>query len=192
MRVGAELELKEDIEMWRKPTGQFTQQLIGATLLVSVLFTAQPVQAACNANMQQSTPTGQFTDHGDGTVTDDKTGLMWAQCAEGLSGSGCPPGSATTHTWQAALDLAAASTHANYTDWRLPNLKELTSIVEISCNNPAINATIFPNTPGSHFWSASPYANDSGNAWGIYFGNGYDYYGSRSSSARVRLVRGGQ
>ncbi|MEA3290793.1 MAG: DUF1566 domain-containing protein [Pseudomonadota bacterium] len=134
----------------------------------------------------------QFTDHSNGTATDNKTGLMWAQCAEGLSGGGCATGGITTHTWQAALDLAAASTHAGHTDWRLPNLKELASIVEIACSSPAINATIFPNTLGAYFWSASPNANYSSYAWFVRFYNGGDSYYSRSYGNRVRLVRGGQ
>jgi hypothetical protein len=55
---------------------------------------------------------------------------MWKQCAEGLSGATCQTGSAQTFTWANALAHAEASTFANYTDWRLPNVKELSSLVE--------------------------------------------------------------
>ncbi|MBK6510942.1 MAG: hypothetical protein IPG06_16850 [Haliea sp.] len=60
------------------------------------------------SEVPSTTPTGRFTDHGDGTVTDTLTGLMWAQCAAGLSGAGCAVGSSGGSSWQGALDLAAA------------------------------------------------------------------------------------
>lgn len=152
--------------------------------------------AACNSSAPASTPDAQLTDHGDGTVTDTKTGLMWKQCSEGLSGSNCVTGSVTTHTWQGALQLVetlnSSGGFAGYTDWRLPNLKELRSIVEEQCYSPAINSTRFPNTPSSFFWSSSPYARNSAYAWSVGFNIGYAYYGNRSDPSRVRLVRAGQ
>lgn len=45
----------------------------------------------CNSNIPESTPTSRFTDNGNGTVTDTKTGIMWKRCAEGQiwTGSTC-------------------------------------------------------------------------------------------------------
>ena len=139
-----------------------------------------------------TTPDSRFNDHSDGSLTDTQTGLMWAKCAEGMSGSGCTTGSASTHTWQAALDLAEASALAGYNDWRLPNINELRSIVEGQCYAPAINLSIFPNTPASTFWSASPSAYVSSYAWYVYFNYGFSDYYSRDGDEHVRLVRGGQ
>ena len=140
-----------------------------------------------------STPTTRFSDHGDGTVTDNETGLMWAQCTEGLSGAGCAAGYADGYVWQAALDLAAGSRLADHTDWRLPNVKELFSILERQCARPAINTAVFPNTPASGFWSASPSVNYSAGAWLVDFtrGEASDNY-NRGDTSRVRLVRLGQ
>jgi hypothetical protein len=76
--------------------------------------------------------------------------------------------------------------------WRLPNVKELSSIADKSLSNPAIDSTAFPATPASWFWSASPYVGFSNYAWVVYFYNGYVYFSLRSLSYYVRLVRAGQ
>ena len=60
-----------------------------------------------------------FADNGDGTVTDSATGLMWAQ-ADSIIGM----------DWESALAYAESSELAGHTDWRLPNTKELQSIVD--------------------------------------------------------------
>lgn len=89
---------------------------------------------------------------GDGmVVTDTITGLMWKQCSEGLSGSGCATGTSTIFSWGEALEHAklvnAVGGFAGYSDWRVPNIKELSSLVALDRRNPAINSAIFPNTP---------------------------------------------
>lgn len=78
------------------------------------------------------------------------------------------------------------------TDWRMPKVKELEGIVDFGRTNPAIDPTYFPNTPASVVWSGSPYADDAGYAWVVYFGNGGSYYDRRGYYGGVRLVRGGQ
>ena len=95
-------------------------------------------------------------------------------------------------TWAAALSAAEASTHAGYIDWRLPNIKELRSLVEECRGTPAINDTVFPGASSSGVWSGSPSAYDAPVAWGVDFYGGYAFYsGSRSDAYSVRLVRGG-
>ena len=145
-----------------------------------------------------TTPASRFQDNGDATVTDQSTGLMWARCPEAVSGTDCLTGAATAFTWEGALVRARDSGLAGYTDWRLPNVKELSSIVEERCYDPAINLAVFPNTPASIFWSASPVAGSSGGAyssyyaWYVLFYYGDAGYGGRSGYAHVRLVRSGQ
>ena len=94
-----------------------------------------------------STPTEDFLTHPDGTAIHLVTGLMWKRCAEGQtwnSGSCTESGWASMFTWMSALQHAhAESAFAGYDDWRLPNIKELGTIVEISCSAPAINAAVF-------------------------------------------------
>ena len=136
-----------------------------------------------------STPSVRFTDNGDGTVTHHKTGLMWAKCAEGLSGADCASGTAYNYTWDGALEAALASRLAGKSDWRLPNIKELQSIVEEQCTDPAINLAVFPNTPASYFWSASPVGGNMGVTWYVHFTNGYAGYNYRYVNLYLRLVR---
>jgi hypothetical protein len=136
----------------------------------------------------------RYIDHKDGTVTDTKTGLMWKQCSEGLSGRNCT-GTARKYTYKTAIERADASANnpfATYSDWRLPNIKELRSLVAFDRYNPTINSRLFPNTPTYNFWSSSPYAKNTNLAWKLFFSNGDDNYGSRGYGHYVRLVRGGQ
>lgn len=165
-------------------------------LLSSVLLAATlPALAAqtCPSGNVLSTPTADFTDNGDGTVTHSKTGLTWQRCAVGQTwdGSTCT-GSASSVTWSAALQAAAASSFASHSDWRLPNLKELTSIVEEGCYSPSINSTLFPNDPGSWTWSSTSYAAVPAYAWNVGFVNGNANNDDKTVNSYVRLVRGGQ
>jgi len=163
--------------------------LITATaLMISLTINAQ----TCNSNMTDEWQNNRYTDKGDGTILDKSTNLIWKKCTQGLSGNDCATGSATTTNWQQALQQANNSTFAGKSDWRLPNIKELSSLVRRNCYLPAINETLFPNTPASYFWSSSPRSNYSSGAWIVHFGYGIDSSNNRNNSNRLRLVRSGQ
>lgn len=168
-------------------------RILIVVVLSLFMWSSNAPGANCNASITASTPTGDFVDNGDETVTHSKTDLMWKQCSEGLSGSSCGTGSATALSWQAALQLAETLNNgvgfAGYTDWRVPNLKELTSIIEVQCTNRAINATIFPATMGSFYWSASPYAGNASTAWDVHFNFAYADADNKTDNYYVRLVR---
>ena len=165
-------------------------------LIFFCVFSAATVHAACNNNMPASTPDSQLIDNGDGTITDLKTGLMWKQCLEGLSGTNCTEGNAKIYNWQEALQLAESANtdggFAGYTDWRLPNVKELLSIVEHKCSSPSINLTFFHYQASSGVWSSSPGIRVDG-AWCVFFdmGFGVSVYERDRVTWYVRLVRGG-
>ena len=130
-------------------------------LTVLALLVAWPAQAST------------FTDHGDGTVSDSATSLMWDKCSWGQTSSDltCATGSATTHPWAAALGVAVTANTANYkghNDWRLPNRLELASLVKLDTYNPAIDPA-FPNTPSNSYWSSTLYTPYPANAWVVYF-----------------------
>jgi hypothetical protein len=165
-------------------------------LLCLISFNSTAQQTCKTDSIVQTAPDSRFTNNGDGTVTDMQTGLMWARCRQGLQGALCtaPSSVATnTFTWAAALALdSATSDTANRTDWRLPNIKELQSLVERSCSNPAINDSVFPNAGNTVFWSASPLAVITDFAWGVSFFNGSVSGIVRDDGRSVRLVRGGQ
>ncbi len=168
--------------------------LTGAALL-AVSLSAAAAQT-CNDNIPLTRPDARYTAN-DGTVTDTVTGLMWKQCAEGLSGADCTTITGDlTYTWQQALEQAKTANDgvgfATHTDWRLPNLKELRSLVETACYSPAINETYFPATPPAIFWSSSPVASGSAHAWSVLFDGDGDAWNNKFLAARVRLVRAGQ
>jgi hypothetical protein len=81
-----------------------------------------------------------------------------------------------------------------HTDWRMPTLRELYNIADrgIAYPGPTIDATYFPNTPASVFWSGSPVAGYSNYAWNVNFYGGDDGWGGRNDADHVRLVRAGQ
>ncbi|KAB2844351.1 MAG: DUF1566 domain-containing protein, partial [Burkholderiales bacterium] len=154
----------------------------------------------CPSGYPLSTPSSDFADVGGGAVRHLPTGLIWKRCAEGQdwNGSTCT-GAAAGYTWQQAFQRADAvnagavgTWNAGQTDWRVPNVNELKSIVESGCLGPAINAVEFPAAPGSFFWSGSPYADSSGDAWYIGFNHGGGGWTERRVVFHVRLVRAGQ
>ena len=159
-------------------------------LVVSSTVFAQ----SCNSSVTASTPNSRFTHNGD-TVTDNKTNLVWMTCSLGQAwdGSTCS-GSANIKTWSTAINDAENFSFSGYIDWRVPNIKELNSIVEVACESPAINDAIFPSTEyGSRndgfYWSSSRQANNQGKLIiGFYDGN--ENFG-HGENLYVRLVRGG-
>ena len=152
------------------------------TLLLSTLalIIANTANAqTCNDSIKETTPNIQLIDNRDGTIIDNSTGLMWKQCSQGQSGSSCT-GSADAYSWKEALEQAYTHTYAGYSDWRLPNIKELSSILERACYEPSINKARFPNTESNWYWSSSAYANFDYGAWGVNFYLGH-------SDANIRL-----
>jgi hypothetical protein len=87
-------------------------------------------------------------------VVDAATGLVWQGCAVGQAGGDCA-GSAYWPLWQDALDDCQDLTWAGFTDWYLPNVDELRSIVDDRRGYPSIDADAFPAT-GADFWSSTP------------------------------------
>lgn len=167
-----------------------------------MLTLGMPAHSACtaanpNANVMESTPNIDLTDNGDGTVTHSKTELMWKKCSEGQSGAECATGSASPMTWAAALTAsvnANAAYFAGYRDWRLPNIKELQSIVESCGYQPSINLTKFPATMNGVYFSASSVVGFPDRAWEVDFSDGPTSFVTKGifSNYFVRLVRGGQ
>ena len=90
--------------------------------------------------------------------------------------------------WDAALTYCESLTLAGHADWRLPNRKELRSIVDYAKYNPAIDTSYFPDTLSSYYWSSTTGAYGSGNAWYVNFFDG-SYFSNKSNAYYVRAVR---
>lgn len=133
-----------------------------------------------------------FTNNGDGTVTDTKTGLVWQACAVGQTfnkSTGSCDGAAEKYNYDEALKIT--SDFAGKADWRVPTLAELNSIVDLKRNNPVVNKSLFPNPPADNFWSSLLFVGNNYDAWVVNFQNGSSSSQGKSYNQNyIRLVRG--
>lgn len=113
-----------------------------------------------------------FSDNKNGTITDNATGLMWQQVDDG-----------NTYNWLEALKYAENSELAGYTDWRLPNTKELQSIVDYEkLTFPAIDENFFTCTNAeAWFWTSTTQGDFKHTACYIAFGKAYSKKDSYAS-----------
>ena len=175
---------------------------LSVVALASTIATAQSIDAqSCDLSVASTTPTERFVISADGvTVFDQRTGLTWLRCPLGsvpddngtaaiLADDRCVPDGGTAELgWQAALQAAADFDSA--VTWRVPNIKELVSIVERQCTGPATNQTVFPNTPIGGFWSSSPLTTRFAYVLEADDGRVSSFSGNRATDVHsVRLVR---
>ena len=151
-----------------------------------------------------------YTDNGDGTITDNTTGLMW----EKKSDDGSIHDQDTAYTWDDAFSVHIAGLNAGvgfagHTDWRLPNIKELQSTVNFENVFPAVSPafhtgcvagctvltcsctvmTTAPHPP--EYWSSTSRINDLFGVWTVRFIDGIGGIKAKGDTIYVRAVRGG-
>ncbi|HXU47018.1 MAG TPA: DUF1566 domain-containing protein [Thermoanaerobaculia bacterium] len=159
----------------------------------------------------QAGATLSYTDNGDGTITDDNTGLMWEKKGDngGLhdkdngyvwTGTGTQE---TIWDWLDDVNAEGGTGFAGYDDWRVPNAKELQTLVNFQNSPPmtsgAFNANCVPGatvltgscTPVTGYTSSTTWARSTGMAWGVSFYEGLLFPYDKTSGLRVRAVRGG-
>jgi hypothetical protein len=187
-------------------------------LLAIVLVSGWAQAQTCNPNTARTAPDSRYSAIHDGAeVKDSVTRLIWQRCSLGQrwNGKTCL-GTAAAHSWAKAQEAAGvvapsvseggapsatapdaslastpASALANSStpSWRLPTHKELYTLVEKACRNPAINTVWFPATRANFHWSASPLSDDDSFAWGVDFSDGSGGYDAKVGAYSVRLVR---
>uniref|UniRef100_A0A7C4VR74 DUF1566 domain-containing protein n=1 Tax=Desulfatirhabdium butyrativorans TaxID=340467 RepID=A0A7C4VR74_9BACT len=118
-------------------------------------------------------------DNQNGTVTDTDTGLTWEQESHG------------DLDWKAALNHCDTLSLAGHDDWRMPTIKELGTIADLSRSNPAINTYYFGDTAKAGYWSSTSRTEKPEEAWIIDFTYGDDGYSAKTAKRYVRAVRGG-
>ncbi len=122
----------------------------------------------------------QFHDNGDGTVSDLSTGLMWQKnSVQGIS-------------WQDGLAYCQGLQLGGHSDWRLPDVNELISLVDYAQSSPSINGQYFTNT-STHYWSSTTYPSDPAKAYHVCFLRGRTEFYDKSDqgfSSHLRAVRG--
>jgi hypothetical protein len=119
-------------------------------------------------------------------VVDLNTGLTWRRCSEGQtwSGSTCA-GTAIAFIHEGALIHAKSQA-----GWRLPNIKELSSLLNVTTVNPTIDLAVFPATYSQVYWSSTPDLSFSaGDSRVVEFSTGGTGISLRTSTHYVRLVR---
>jgi hypothetical protein len=154
-----------------------------AITVVEFLFLGRPalLQPYCPPDLPPvgSTP-GRFVDNGDGTVTDEATGLMWAQDA------------GPSQLWPDAVSYCDGLALAEHDDWRLPDIRELFSLLQFESSqymDPAFNGN------GAEYWSATAdYTSLEGRRYVVDFGQAptggaVKWRGSAVASPQVRAVR---
>jgi hypothetical protein len=140
---------------------------------------------------QAGCPTeGRFQDNGDGTVTDNCTGLMWQKDTADWNGDGTIS-PIDQFSWQDALKYCEGLDLVGHDDWRLPNIRELQSIVDYGQAGESVDPVF--RAESELYWSSSTRFNIAGMAWGVDFSVG-DIRNSaykQSEYGYVRAVRGG-
>lgn len=187
--------------------------VIGTLLALSSAFSL--AQECYDAPNLLTSSSKEFIVHDNDTVTHLETRIMWARCLAGVSsriGGVCSEGEVALLNWQEALQYVQALNDsgglAGYTDWRLPNAKELVSVIEYGCSKPAMNTHVFPNMSEVKVWSSTPSVNRTGEtflkSWYADYGDSDSGNGSdsgvvsfanasrQSQKYAVHLIRGAQ
>ena len=132
-------------------------------------------------------PEPRFIDHGDGTVTDNLTGLMWTKDAQQI---------VWKYHWDTARTLCDSLIYPDidgYTDWRLPSLEELQSLIDSNNNPPPLPSDQpFQNVLPFVYWTSTPYENIYEHATYVFMTTGNSYYHCKAAYGYVWPVRGPQ
>jgi hypothetical protein len=120
----------------------------------------------------------RFKDNGDGTITDNSTGLIWQKIQ-----------SANMLTWEAALTYASGLSLAGKTDWRLPNVKEIQSLCDEKLFKPSLNKLYFSGIISGNYWSSTTLVNSTTKAWDMNTDYGIVSYNEKNLKENVICVR---
>ena len=119
-----------------------------------------------------------YTINGDGSVMDQNTKLFWQQKDD-----------AKKRNWQEAKNYCSNLNLAGKNDWRLPEIQDLQTIVDLSKTRPALDSAVFLQAKSQFYWSSTSNANNSSDAWYIGFQKGFVHSREKSNSYFVRCVR---
>jgi hypothetical protein len=127
--------------------------------------------------------TNRFSEWGSDVVQDNLTGLMWAQ-----------DGGIPARDWEDALSYCDTLNLGGHTDWRLPNVKELLTLIDYGNSNPALPTGYngyFTNIAVASYWSSTTTIHATNQAWAVHFWAGETKMPAKTENHRVLPVRGG-
>lgn len=144
------------------------KSIVSTALMMTLLSIPAAAQTCKYDSIKATAPADRFVVQQNGTILDANTGLEWMTCIYGMNyeNGTCVGTAQEMDSWSDALmlrDEVNGEEVSGYSDWRLPNIKELASIVEYACFSPSINLSIFPETPSAPFWTNTPDADDVNN-----------------------------
>ncbi|BBN82866.1 hypothetical protein PA25_28510 [Pseudoalteromonas sp. A25] len=167
--------------------------LITFNILLFLSIPSYAEQACVEKTVTPSTtPSERFTVNDNGTVLDSKTGLMWQVCDFGQSFDNQTKqcnSAALQLNWQQALSAGKNSDYAGFKDWHVPNVKELASILEHRCVEPAINLAVFTSAQSDNYWTSTTATSQVDHAWAYQFSDGKNNLKAKTSDIFLRLVR---
>ena len=138
-------------------------------------------------------PTNRFVVVTGGMVRDTLTRLMWQQDGSSKRSTSCGGADDLTCTRDEAKAYCTSLTLGGFSDWRLPTMKELCSIVDLRVGGlaqPLIDLTAFPNTPGEAYWTSTPRGSATSEyGWYVDFYSGSAISNQVQVYNRVRCVR---
>ena len=143
----------------------------------------------CAAGLTLSAPNSRYAVQTDTSqVKDLQTGLIWQRCGLGQTWNGTVcTGTESALTWSAAV--AAGGVSGGVT-WRLPNIRELTSLMDMACASPAVNTAMFPSVPfNGTYWTSTSVSTDHSRAWFVTASDGGMGYAGKVNLNSVLLVR---
>lgn len=131
---------------------------------LAIFLFCSPILFAQECKLEQITPShksGRYLDNQDGTITDIENALMWHKCSVGQTfdeeSNDCLGEPTIFDTWASALVYADENrTYGEFDNWRMPNITQLSSLVERACFDPAISLAYFRSTPSAVYWSTTP------------------------------------
>lgn len=130
----------------------------------------------------------------DYTTLDYSTGLLWKTCSEGQTGATCSGGVsaqgfvASTAQCTALNSLNGGNGYAGKTNWRLPTMKELTTLTDFSLAANTYDAAAFPGTANYAYWSSTPYPPVPADAWYVDYSSGNSFATTNTNGYHTRCV----
>lgn len=179
---------------WKAQPAEIDRE--SASVLPVSVSRAQAAQGCNSEQIAATAPSSRYRQMDDGAIVDTETDLIWRTCLQGVTGRNCDRGQPLALNWAEALahvpEFNNGGGFAGYSDWRLPNIRELSTLVELQCAGPAVNLAVFPNAAVPDVWSSSPSRFHTHYSWHVDFESGAFTYGERAKPKAVRLVRDAQ
>ncbi len=168
--------LKYGFSFWGTPkTGQITQY-----------------RAGDDGDLEKGYPLNppRFRDNGNNTITDLISGLMWVKNPGAMGPPWGSAGSPDNEAWNQAVDMCAELNYRGHTDWRLPNIHEIRTILDFSKSNPTVDVNFFPWVQNDHWWSSTTHAGFTTSAYYVNVYHGTTLYDNKGFGKKPRPVRG--